>query len=469
MRKILLFAILPLLFSYSKLYAQKYEAEQIYSMYNDAVVVVIACDRYGNPESMGSGVVISDDGTIVTNYHVIDGHSKIIIKHNDVIIDDCSYLWGKKREDVAFLKVSSGSFKTMPMGNSDGVKIGEKIFALGSPLGFENSISEGIINGVRKISRYTDINYIQISASISHGSSGGALINSYGELIGITTSTIEEGQNINFAIPVSLVAELQQKANTYVSEDKKDKRKSDETYSAKSDESGKDPRRIAKKDTYGDAGNDTDDDVTSADSPKNTKPKTREDRKLKKVSSDTKYDTYNEGISAMNDGDYSAAIRSFTEYISLNANDFDALENRGICSYNLQIFSDAINDFNKALTLNKYSLYSLLYRGRILLTQGKNSDAIKDFEKAKITDADNKQASTGIAMAYYNMKDYQKTIDILDEVLNWRTEDPLPFLYRAKAKIKIGDYLKPEVCSDLAAAINYGSKEAEELMAKICR
>ena len=92
--------------------------------------------------------------------------------------------------------------ESIKIANSDLIKVGQKIYAIGSPLGFENTMTEGLVSGLR-YNKEEDKNYIQISAAISHGSSGGAVVNSNGELIGISSATIAKGQNLNFAIPVN--------------------------------------------------------------------------------------------------------------------------------------------------------------------------------------------------------------------------------------------------------------------------
>jgi len=89
------------------------------------------------------------------------------------------------------------------MANSDDIKAGQKVFALGSPVGLQNTISDGIISNINQ--HIGDNNFIQITAPISHGSSGGALVNEYGEVLGITSAGIDDAQNIGFAIPINIV------------------------------------------------------------------------------------------------------------------------------------------------------------------------------------------------------------------------------------------------------------------------
>lgn len=121
-------------------------------------------------------------------------HGKEIIPYTEIIGIDVI-------KDILILKIQDNRFREIKIGNSSNMKIGQKVYTIGSPMGFENTISEGIISGLRNDIKEHQ-NLIQISASISSGSSGGAVLNDKGELIGITTFTVTEGQNINFAIPI---------------------------------------------------------------------------------------------------------------------------------------------------------------------------------------------------------------------------------------------------------------------------
>jgi len=104
-------------------------------------------------------------------------------------------------KDLLILKIKGKKFPAVKIGNSKSLNVGQRVYAIGSPMGLENSISEGIISGLRS---YDELrrSFIQITASISPGSSGGAVVNDKGELIGISTLTFKQGQNLNFAIPI---------------------------------------------------------------------------------------------------------------------------------------------------------------------------------------------------------------------------------------------------------------------------
>jgi tetratricopeptide (TPR) repeat protein len=189
----------------ARIYGQELNPEKIYEAVNPSVVVVNVLDSGGKIFSQGSGVVY-DEGLVVTNFHVIKGYNTIVINHGDSVIREVSLAGADIDNDIAVLKIRTGVLKPLKV-LSAAPKVGQRIYAIGSPLGYENSISEGIISGLRNMIEKNQ-SFIQVSSPISKGSSGGAIVNSRGELIGISTFTEKSGQNINFAIPVADVLKV---------------------------------------------------------------------------------------------------------------------------------------------------------------------------------------------------------------------------------------------------------------------
>jgi S1-C subfamily serine protease len=150
----------------------------------------------------GSGFIISPDGSIVTNYHVIDGaESGKVVLNDGTTFTDIKVLGWDKVGDLAIIKVPGAGLPAVTMGDSDAAQVGESVVAIGSPLGLQNTVSTGIISARRE-------GFLQTTAPISHGSSGGALFNMMGEVIGITSAGMEEGANLGFAIPINDVKSL---------------------------------------------------------------------------------------------------------------------------------------------------------------------------------------------------------------------------------------------------------------------
>lgn len=171
---------------------------------DDAMVKIVCYDPFDNIVSTGSGFFYKDDSHIVTNYHVIDGAYKIEYITNDERIYDIEYIYYYSAEmDIAVLVAQNpyDDYKYLTARKSR-IEKGKKIFAIGSPLGIKNVLSEGIVSGNYAIG---GINAIQFTAPISNGSSGGALVDTKGKIVGITFASNEAGQNINLAIPVELL------------------------------------------------------------------------------------------------------------------------------------------------------------------------------------------------------------------------------------------------------------------------
>lgn len=190
------------------------EYEEIAKL-STSIVQIFGINKENKVISGGSGVIISDDGVIVTNNHIIAGtqYYKVLFEDSKDMIGQDYYtvLCRDVNRDIAILKINSDRKRIRICVNTGNIRRGQKIVAIGSPLGLMNTISDGIVSGFRDFGKEK---FIQITAPISPGSSGGALFNMKGELIGITTAGYEAGQNLNLAIDASIVVELLQSRAT---------------------------------------------------------------------------------------------------------------------------------------------------------------------------------------------------------------------------------------------------------------
>jgi len=179
---------------------------QIAKRYSPSVVTIVALDENDQPLSLGSGFFINKTGDIATNHHVLEGSVKAIIKILDgqkgevieIIKDD-------PKLDLLIARTSMENTTSLPFGDSDTVIVGEDIIVIGNPAGLEGTISKGIISGIRKAE---GIKFIQLTAAISPGSSGGPVFNLSGKVIGVATAYLDFGQNLNFAMPVNYLKNL---------------------------------------------------------------------------------------------------------------------------------------------------------------------------------------------------------------------------------------------------------------------
>ena len=180
----------------------KMDGAEIFSKYNTAVFMVFTSDGYNMYQ--GSGFFINNSGLAVSNYHVFQntsiGEEGIKLAGSNDIYKVSEILQRSEKEDFILFRVNITNTNYIPVARYK-PNVGEKVFAIGSPRGLENTFSSG------EISQWRDRNLMQISALIDHGSSGGALINEYGEAIGITSGSFYDGSqaNLNYAWSIDVI------------------------------------------------------------------------------------------------------------------------------------------------------------------------------------------------------------------------------------------------------------------------
>ncbi len=166
------------------------------------------------PGGLGSGFIINEDGFLITNFHVIEGETQISVEvyhQKDGQLERKSYKDVKiiainKFEDMALLKIDDSDapkFSRVLLGDADSLAVGEHVFAIGSPLGLERTVTEGILS--TKTREMQGELYLQTTAQINPGNSGGPLFNMRGEVVGITNMKITFGEGLGFAIPIGAV------------------------------------------------------------------------------------------------------------------------------------------------------------------------------------------------------------------------------------------------------------------------
>ncbi|MFM9886709.1 MAG: trypsin-like peptidase domain-containing protein [Burkholderiales bacterium] len=181
--------------------------EEVFRKAAQSVVTIEVLDKSLRSFAFGSGVIV-DDQQVVTNCHVIaEGSGIRVLKDGRRFIGSRTY--SDPERDLCLLEVNGLPGRKADFSSRRTITPGTRVFAIGSPRGLELSISEGLVSGLRE---FKDSYLIQTSAPISKGSSGGGLFNDNGELEGITTSGMRDGQNLNFALPAFLIVELRRRA-----------------------------------------------------------------------------------------------------------------------------------------------------------------------------------------------------------------------------------------------------------------
>jgi serine protease Do len=174
-------------------------------------------DEGGEPRSfethsLGSGFIISADGYVITNYHVIRDADEIIVRFSDRRELEAEVVGGDEHSDIALLKVETEGLPTLKQGNSDQLKVGEWVLAIGSPFGFEHSATAGIVSALgRSLPEESYVPFIQTDVAINPGNSGGPLFNLAGEVVGINSQIYSRTggfMGLSFAIPIDVAMEV---------------------------------------------------------------------------------------------------------------------------------------------------------------------------------------------------------------------------------------------------------------------
>ena len=385
-------------------FAQTLTAEEIYSKINDAVVTIYTFDSNGKILSQGSGVVLNDKGWVVTNYHVFAGADKLVVKHKEKVVEYTNIIGLDVEKDILILKIKDKTFHSVIIGNSDLLKVGQKIYTIGSPMGFENTMTEGIISGLRHFEKEAK-SFIQISAAISPGSSGGAVVNAKGQLIAITTSTVTEAQNLNFAIPVNDVLavyrqdgikqnEMDAAVYFYKGVNEAEKQNYDAAISNYEKAIALNSEYTAAYNNLGVVYNDKGDIETAIIYYE------------KAIALNSEYGTaYNNlGVTYGEKGDIETAIIYVKKAIAINPNDADAYNNLGNAYYKKGDIETAIIYFKKATALSEYTnaYYNL---GFVYLEKGDIETAIFYYKKAITINPEYADAYYNLGVAYYKKGD----------------------------------------------------------------
>ena len=320
-----------------ELYSQEISAQKLFEQYGNSIVVIKCYDQNGIIKSQGSGVILVDKGILVTNFHVFAGSDKIEISHNDTVISYSDIIGINIEKDILVLKMGETNFPNLSVGNSSGIKIGEKVYAIGSPLGLENTMSEGIVSGFRILGK-NKRNFIQITASLSPGSSGGAVFNSSGELIGISTAKMLKGENLNFVIPIKEVLSV-------------------------ADSGLYDNRSIAALKFFykGLSAYENGDDIDAIHN---------YSKYLEMFPQDSKAYNYR-GLVYLEKKDIPNALKDFQKAIEIDKDNIAALCNRGECYYQKEEYGKALSDFAKVISIDTTYLHAYFARA---LTYSKLED-----------------------------------------------------------------------------------------------
>jgi tetratricopeptide (TPR) repeat protein len=388
------------------------DAGKIYKENSPAVVVVVSIDREGKPVSQGSGFLVREDGVIVTNYHVVNMASDIKIKIGYKVRDIEGLLHVDPENDIAIIKVEGKDYPKVIIGDANKAQVGEKVYAIGSPQGLENTISEGILSGIREVDPQRKI--LQMTAAISPGSSGGPVFNSRGEVIGIATFLIAETQNLNFALPVNLImAGLSKKE--LVSPQEACKLDFNETASC----------WFYQGLAYGSIGQHD----RAADAFKRS------------LNIDTKkVETYvNLGVSYANMGKYQEAIDMLNQALKVDPNRAETLSKLGTVYSQMEKYEDAVSNLKKSIDIKPGDPVTHF---NLAVTYGKLNQHREAVESAKETIRlvpNYPDAHGFLGFSYANLGMYPEAAVAFKTAIRLSPDDPRMHLGLGKVYVNLGE------------------------------
>lgn len=359
-----------------------------------STVIVVTYDDQDQPLQQGSGFFITDSGEVISNYHVMSGADKAAIKApngsiygvTSVIAEDVTSDLIKLQADVKGSKVQ---FLTI---NRTAPEVGEKVVIIGSPVGLESTVSDGIISAVRDVPGFGSI--IQTTAPISPGSSGSPVVNMKGEVLGVASAQMREGQNLNFVIPSAKIIELYEK---------------------------KLAPSFAKK---GKGGTQADDIISTAMFyylKYNYEKALPFFMQYLKINPESALAWVGAGDCCSNLGRYEEAIQAYKEAIRLKP-DYAAYNNLANTYYELGRYEEAIRAIQQAIRLEPEHAGGYYNLGNACDELGRYEEAIQAYKKAIRLKPDYANAHFGLGIANYNSGRYQEAIQAYRQAISLKPD-----------------------------------------------
>jgi len=169
----------------------------------------------GASPQLGSGAIVSNDGYIVTNWHVIENAGAVEVCLNDGRSLPAKFVGADRLSDVAVLKIDAEGIAALPFGDSDDVRIGQMVIAVGNPFGLQETVTKGIVSGKGRMMSEADNEFFQTDAPINPGNSGGPLVDRNGKIIALNNAIIQHTDGIGFGIPSNTVRRIFENIRAY--------------------------------------------------------------------------------------------------------------------------------------------------------------------------------------------------------------------------------------------------------------
>lgn len=327
--------------------------KDIFQSISPAVVYITTRTMTGE-DYLGSGFIVDSEGIVVTNYHVVQSAEEVNVKLKDgTIYPATAVIHYDASQDICILKINAENLPAIPLGDSSSIAIGETIYCIGNPLGLEYSFSDGMLSGMRDFQR---LKWLQFTAPISPGNSGGPLINSQGEVIGVVTFQAATGQNLNFALAIDEI-------KPFISQQ---------------------PKMIFQE-------------------------------FVEKISQADYY--FMEGSRYTLQNDYNQAISCYQKAIEINPNFFLAYNNLGTAYTSLGQHQQAITCIQKAIEIDSNSAEAYTNLGSAYVSSGQHQQSISYYQKAIEINSNFSVAHYSLGTVYAFLGQHQQAITCLQKAI----------------------------------------------------
>lgn len=397
--------------------------DDIYNKCSDAVILVFVYGNEGTLLSYGSGVIVSENGLVFTNYHVVKNAKHIQLRNGDTFYDSVKVAGFDPFADAALLKLPEGIYPYIEISDKRDFSIGNIVYALGNPQGYTKTLSHGLISAIRT-DEYPPL--IQISAPMSPGSSGGALLDQEGRLIGITSLTNTRAQNVNFAIPVYIFNNI---ASAVIIDPYENEltEKMMKTYEG----------------------------TLSADF--NTRVKIISEYSQRYKNEAVRDELTGKFYHNLNEED--SAIACFTRVIEQTGGDQHIYRMRAECFQRKNDTIKVLGDYERSISICSTNIETYISRATYYqFTMKDYRKAIEDYHKILDLNPEHDYVYTSIADCMISMNDQKGAIDELSKSLNWKAD---PEYYNLRALIYAGMNLYDEAISDYSVSLYYSPLQTE--------
>ena len=388
------------------------DANKIIKEIGKAVVVVTAYDERGNAIRHGSGFIVRQNGVVVTNYHVIGMAKEIKVKASNKVLGVEGLIFIDKENDLVILKAKARSMPVVKLGVIGEANIGEEVYIIGRPSGFENIISVGSLSEIREIGENVEI--LRMTAPASSGMSGSPVINRNGEVVGVVTSGSSALHNFSSAISVKLIkGKIGSERVTAIKESGLEDYINSATYwnsfGLTCYESGKYKDAI---DAY---------------------------KRAIKVDPDYTYAHLNLGVAYLKSHMQKDAIEALKRLIRIDPGDAMVHYNIGIAYCENGKYKDAIDAYKQAIRINPDFVDAHYNLGVAYYESGKSKDAIDAYKQAIKIDPDYTDAHLNLGVAYLKSHMQKNAVQALKRLIRIDPENPDAHLNLSLAYLLLND------------------------------